>query len=655
MITNSGTTSRHNVSKSDPRVRLCFISYRHLTQFALPVLDEFADRADIEVIDAIFGSTREMALERERSGLIDAFVSAGANAMIMRSALTSPVAIIKATGYDVLQALMKARHDSTRVGVVTYHETIPQLDTIRDLLKIDIAQYAYTTPEQARERVRQLAADNYTVVVGSSLVVEMAEGQGLRGVLIYTVPSIRQGIEDAIDLARVARLDATRYEQLSGVLCNLQEAVLAVDPGNCVIAVNRPMEALLGKSRQALLGVPLDKVAPALSLSGTLESGLEERGHVMYFAGREWIMNRTPILERGRTAGAVITLYDANTIHDADSNLRSQRRSQRHPTARYSFRNLEGKSAAFIRARDSAMRFARTDLTALISGESGTGKELFAQAIHNASARADKPFVAANCAAFPEALLESELFGYEEGSFTGARKGGKRGLFETAHTGTLFLDEIGDMPLSLQTRLLRVLQEREVVRLGGAIPIPIDVRILAATHQSLDVMVRERRFRSDLYYRINILKLTLPPLRERDEDILTMAHTMLNHCLRRMGCPLEAQALLAPLAWRLSAYGWPGNVRELENLCERMAVFFAQYTSISAVQYHLVEVDCSELFRGQSASAPANRSASLEQVLQECGGNRTLAARRLGISRATLWRRMQDPSGGIKSPSGQTG
>jgi len=628
-------------TKNDTAVRLCFISYRHLTQLARSILEEYADRADIEVIDASFYSALEIARARERSGEVDAFVSAGANAMILRGSLAAPVAVIKATGYDVLLALMKARHVSNRVGVVTYFETIPELEAIRDLLKIDITQYAYRTPEEARECVSRLAADNYRVIVGSSVVVEQAEEQGLRGVLAYSLASIRQGIEDAIDLARVARLDAARYEQLNGVLRNLQEAVLAVDAANCVIAINLPMEALLGKPRKSLLGAPLDGIEPSLSLSGTLESGIEERGRVMHFANREWIMNRTPILERSRIVGAVITLYDANVIHDADTSLRSQRRNQRHPTARYNFRSLEGKSAAFVRARDTAMRFARTELTALISGESGTGKELFAQAIHNASARADKPFVAANCAAFPEALLESELFGYEEGAFTGSRKGGKRGLFETAHTGTLFLDEIGDMPLSLQTRLLRVLQEREVVRLGGAIPIPVDVRILAATHQPLDVMMRERRFRSDLYYRINILQLTLPPLREREDDIIEMAHSMLDRCLRRLGCALGAQSLLAPLAGRLRAYDWPGNVRELENLCERMAVFFAQYRTIDSVQYGLIEIDCPELFRQRAAAAPAAEALPLLQVLAECGGNRTLAARRLGISRATLWRRMQ--------------
>jgi propionate catabolism operon transcriptional regulator len=627
------------------RPRLCFISYQHLSRFAMTVLDEFAGRAEIEVVNASFEAALDAARERIRDGSADAFVSAGANATILRSAMDAPVATIKLGGFDILLALLNARRISGRVGVVMYGQCIPELDAVRELLKIEVAQYAYRTPEEARHCFELLVRDGYEVVVGSSLVVELAEQYGLQGRLAYSLNAVRQGIEDAIELARVARLEAGRYEQLNGVLHNLQEAVLAVNRDNRVIAVNPPMEKLLGRVRARLLGQHLEDIEPALSLQGTLESGLQERGGVLRHAQRDWIVNRTPIREHGDTVGAAITLYDARNIQDADASLRSQQRRYQ-PTARYRFDNLIGRSPAFVRACDTARRFARTDLTVLLSGESGAGKELFAQAIHNESRRAPKPFVAVNCAAFPEALLESELFGYEDGAFTGSRRGGKRGLFEAAHTGTLFLDEIGDMPLPLQTRLLRVLQEREIMRLGGAIPIPVDVRIIAATHQPLTHLIEARQFRQDLYYRINTLHLSLPALRQRPEDIEALATVMLRRCLDRLGCNLDAAALLAHVRERLVAYRWPGNVRELENLCERMAVFFSQWDRIERIAFDELRHDCPELYATEAPppGKPGDGRDRVLEVLASCGGNRQEAARRLGVSRATLWRWVKEAS-----------
>jgi propionate catabolism operon transcriptional regulator len=331
-------------------------------------------------------------------------------------------------------------------------------------------------------------------------------------------------------------------------------------------------------------------------------------------------------------------------IAEADTSLRIQQR-KRQAAARWNFGDLTGDSSPFLRAVSTARRFARTDLTVLIAGESGSGKELFAQAIHNASTRAGQPFVALNCAAFPEALLESELFGHEEGAFTGARRGGKRGLFETAHTGTLFLDEIGDMPLSLQTRLLRVLQEREIVRVGGVAAIPVDVRVIAATHQPLEEMIAERRFRQDLYYRINTLRLALPPLRERSGDIAPLANTLVARSLARLGSKRDAAAALEPLLPALAAYGWPGNVRELENIADRIAVYLFQFDEAERIDYGALRDDCPELFlaaHGAPEAEAGDMRARLARELERCNGNRALAAQRLGISRSTLWRWLKE-------------
>jgi propionate catabolism operon transcriptional regulator len=302
-----------------------------------------------------------------------------------------------------------------------------------------------------------------------------------------------------------------------------------------------------------------------------------------------------------------------------------------------------------------AQRYAVTASTVLITGESGTGKELLAQGIHNISGRHRGPFVAINCAAFPESLLESELFGYQEGAFSGSRKGGKTGLIEAAHRGTLFLDEIGDMPVSLQTRLLRVLQEREVLRLGATEPISIDIRIIAATHQDLSEAIAAGEFRSDLYYRLNILRLQTVPLRERSEDLADIARAILQRLNGDKPASSVQEKLLNALLPRLMTYHWPGNIRELENIIERAALSAEDLLQGAVIDDRNLALVIPELLKGQALhqapdEAPVTDLKSIarekekqyvREMLKACDGNLAQTAAQLGISRSTLWRRLQ--------------
>lgn len=629
-----------------PLPRLCFLGYRHLREFSAPVIAEYRNRADIELLDATVDDAVALALERIRRGGVDGFISGGANGGLLRQQVRAPVATVQLGGLDVLQAVLAARERSSRVGVIVYGQTLPELDAIKDLLKIELRQHAYRTPAEARRDFEALRAAGFSVIVGTSLAVEMAEAAGIVGVMAYSLDSIRRGFDEAIELVRVARMEADRYAQLNGVLHTLEHAVLAVDRSNQVIAANPPMQRILSATGGSVLGRDLAVLNAELSLQDTLDSGSSERARVLTIGHRNWVANRTPIRVNGEIAGAAMTLYDARAIHEADNSLRMRQRQQQ-ASARHRFDDLEGESPGFVRAVDAARRFARTDLTILITGESGTGKELFAQAIHNESPRAGKPFVAINCAAFPESLLESELFGYEEGAFTGARRGGRRGLFEAAHSGTVFLDEIGDMPLSLQTRLLRVLQEREVLRVGSASPIPVDLRVIAATHQPLADMVADGRFRKDLYFRINTLRLGLPALRERPGDVLPMAENRVHRCLERLAmqpAPGDALREIHPL---LQGYDWPGNVRELENVCERLAVFMAQFPRIDAVDWADLPHECPELFGPTPVALPElsghpvdgeDRGDRARAMLARHFGNHQATAQAMGVSRSTLWR-----------------
>ena len=329
----------------------------------------------------------------------------------------------------------------------------------------------------------------------------------------------------------------------------------------------------------------------------------------------------------------------------------NQRQRQRGVSGvRWSIGDFLGDSPAVQRLRTLALQCAASDATVLILGESGTGKELLAQGIHRASRRAQQPFLAVNCAALGESLLESELFGYEEGAFTGARRGGKTGLVEAAHTGTLFLDEIGDMPLPLQSRLLRVLQEREVLRVGATTPVPVDVRVIAATHADLAAQVDKGLFRRDLYYRLAVLRLATPALRERStSDIAQLAQALLAQRLQTTGdaMPASLPALLTAVLQQAAAYRWPGNVRELENWVERL---LACHASICDAQGAVDAARLQEIFPECTAPQPAmalkdtRRHAEqqrLREVLDSVGGDQRQACAILGISRATLWRRMK--------------
>ncbi|MDN4036564.1 propionate catabolism operon regulatory protein PrpR [Massilia sp. YIM B02443] len=533
----------HPAPESDKPV-IWTVSVSRLSDLFRDITLEYDHLASIEPVQLGFDDAARHIRERLANEHCDVVIAAGSNAAWLKGRISVPVIAAKASGFDVLQALSRARRVSERIGVISYQAPLPQLGEFAANFGIALAQRTYVTREDARAAVKELKSAGIEVIVGAGLITDLAEEAGLTGVFLYSAASIRQAFDDALELARLTRLEADR-----------------------------------GRGRRTAAG--------------------------------------------------------------ADSRR-----------ARRGLNDLRGESAAMERLRQGVVLYARSPSTVLIEGETGSGKELVAQAIHRESPRrgANRPFVAVNCGAIAESLLESELFGHEEGAFTGARRGGHAGLFEAANGGTLFLDEIGEMPLPLQTRLLRVLEEREVMRVGGTRPVPIDVRVISATHCDLETRVREGRFRADLFYRLAVLRLALPPLRERVDDIVALAEWSLKGALAALDARphpnLHAEmSACAPL---LEAYAWPGNVRELRNLMERLALFLAA-EPLQALTPAFVLSVAPELGRrgtaSVSGSAPAPGFApareSVAEVLARFGGQRDLAARHLGISRTTLWRRLK--------------
>ena len=446
-------------------------------------------------------------------------------------------------------------------------------------------------------------------------------------------------------------------------LNNMCEGAMAVDANARIVWISDKYVATLGLASAAdALGREVEEVLPNSLMREVVRTGQPLLLDIMAFGDQSLVVTRMPILdEDGKVMGAIgFVLYDRvhylkplvakfaslqMELADAQNKLVQNRRT------RFTLSSFVGSSPACLEVKRQTRRAAQADATVLLLGETGTGKEMLAHSIHAASNRARFPFIALNVAAIPDNLLEAEFFGAAPGAYTGADRKGRDGKFKLADKGTLFLDEIGDMPLSVQAKLLRVLQEQEVERLGSNTVFKVDVRIIAATSIDLKQRVRDGRFRSDLYYRLNVLPIVVPPLRERVPDIEVLCDAFLEQIAARTGKPNREIAPEAIVA--LSAYDWPGNVRELQNALER-ATMLTDNVRLTADDF--VPILPAASIRGSVPSRPTRRYAdlldefertTLVRALSECGGKVALAAKQLGMSRAGLYRKLA--SLGIKS------
>ncbi len=443
---------------------------------------------------------------------------------------------------------------------------------------------------------------------------------------------------------------------LQAVLDNPYEGTVIIDDQGIIRHFSKADEPFYGITAEEAVGRHIRDVVPRSGLPEVVRSGKPEFGDTFDMNGRKVIVNRYPIRDEGKIIGAVgkMIFHDLKVfialkhkIRELESTVRRYEVEIREIyQARYSFEDLIGTSGKLNRAKEIAMRLAPSDIPILLAAESGTGKEIFAHAIHQASSRRDHPFIRVNCASIPGELFESELFGYGAGAFTGALKSGKQGKFELAHKGTIFLDEIGDLPLGLQAKLLRVLQEKEIEPLGGQRPKTIDFRLIAATNRDLDERIREGYFRKDLFYRLNVITITLPPLREVKEDIPVFAGHFLMKLRRRITSGVEH---IAPETMRLlMAHEWPGNIRELENVMERaLSLCSGPIIEPEHLPESLVHV---KERTAPIAPAPGDplllavfnaEKEQLIEALRRSGGNRTKAAALLNIHRATLYFRLK--------------
>ncbi|MDX5474307.1 MAG: sigma 54-interacting transcriptional regulator [Bacillaceae bacterium] len=457
--------------------------------------------------------------------------------------------------------------------------------------------------------------------------------------------SVFKDITEVVNLAEEVTNLKGIQTMLEAIIQSSDDAISVVDEFGRGLLINPAYSRLTGLKKEQIIGKPATTdISEGESMHmKVLETRRPVRGVKMKVgpSKKEVLVNVAPVLVDGKLKGSVGVVHDVSEIQTLTNELDRARQIIRTLEAKYSFDDIIGSSEEMSLAIEQAKLGARTPATVLLRGESGTGKELFAHAIHNASNRKFNKFIRVNCAALSESLLESELFGYEEGAFSGAKHGGKKGLFEEANNGSIFLDEIGELSANTQAKLLRVLQEQEIIRVGGTKSIPINVRVIAATNVNLEKGIATGSFREDLYYRLNRMPIHIPPLRKRKEDIEALSKHLLTKINQDYGRNVEG--LTRKALQYLETYNWPGNVRELENILGR-AIIFMNYHEIMIDMHHVPDLQIKENIEegntiqldteAQSLSEmlESYEATILSKVLKKHNGNKTKAAKELGVS-----------------------
>ena len=629
--------------------KICVIApYADLAELACAVGRETPIPFDVWEGNLEIGGAKAQQAEKEGAQVI---VSRGGTASIIRQKVNVPVVEIQVTGYDVLRVMRPLIGAGKTAGIVGYFNVVKGCRYVCDILGISSREFILPTDyteidwDEIRARLRRIIEEEgVDVLIGDTVAFANCVGNLGREVLLITSgrESILRAVEEAANLLSVREEEQKNAQRFEAVLNFVHDGVLATDEGGLLTVVNPVAEKIFDVQRDEVLGLPVTTVIQDTRIDKVLASGSPEFDQLQQAPAGHILTNRIPIRVDGEVKGVVATFQEVSQIEAAERKIR-QNLYGKGMVTRYTFRDILTRDPQMKRLIKLAKDYAKTNATILIQGESGTGKELFAQSIHAYSPRAQGPFVAINCSALPPPLLESELFGYVEGAFTGAKRSGKIGLFEMAHNGTIFLDEIGEMDRTLQARLLRVLEERQVMRLGSDSLIPVNIRVLAATNQDLRRLASQGTFRVDLLYRLNVLNLPMTPLRQRKVDIAYLAEYFLSRYQTEHKRRIEA--IPPQISELLERYEWPGNVRELKNVMERL-VLSAESGRIEADTVRLLLEEMQEIWKHPAIGAelPDLLSGTLQQikqrviaqVLQFEGGNKSRAAKRLGVDRATI-------------------
>lgn len=558
-----------------------------------------------------------------------------------------PVVEISLTGYDIIHAIAECRKkfNPVKIGLIGNYHTMRDMKSLYHLFGSSIKIYSGQNITGIEDSVDMAVNDGCDAVIGGNYICQCARSKNVNHLLIRTGDdAIDRSLSDAWHIVDAIQKEREQSEIFRTITQSSSEGLLYVNTEGTIVIVNQTALNLIHRDSASVIGSPIEDSFPFISedIKRSLRTRTRILNELYNLNDRMLSVDCIPITPSDELSGVVISFRDITRIQQMEAQIR-KKLSAMGLNAKYTFSDIRYKSSAMEKTVKMAGMFAAVSSNIILVGETGTGKELLAQSIHNASARRSGSFVAVNCAALSENLLESELFGYEEGAFTGAVKGGKMGLFEVAHNGTLFLDEISEIPVSFQSKLLRVLQEREVRRVGANRVVSVDVRIIAATNRDLKEMISEGTFRQDLYYRLNTLELHIPPLRSRHEDIeILFSHYMQKYALK---FGIQAKSIEPDAVELLKKHSFDGNIRELRNLAERLNVTVpGNVVSYTAVYSALYPGELTHIKKPATPIKSMSRLPEMDEILktlENCGYNRSEAARRLGMDRTTLWRRLK--------------
>jgi PAS domain S-box-containing protein len=627
--------------------------YEHMYQSALKIVED-PKYQSIKVVCANLLDGLAQAVNGIESRIHVVISRGGTYRLIKQKNIGIPVVEIRSSPVDIIESLSVALGENWPLAIVGYSNIMNNYDEIflKKLIKNKLKIVNLAAEDNVKGVVASCVESGYSTFLGDTIVKNICDEMGYTCYLQKSgISSIQAAMDEALHICAVLKQEQETARRLRAVIDFVHDGVIAVDGSGKVILFNAIADNLLGVRQEKILGGSIDLLAH-LPFVNALKTGEQIVDKPFKIGAQLFSISTIPISMENNFFGSVVVIRDLRELQTYEQKIRAAL-ADKGFVARHTFESIVHQSGKIRHCVSIAKKFSHYNASILIEGESGVGKELFAQGIHNNGVRRDGPFVAVNCAVLPKSLIESELFGYVEGAFTGSRKGGKAGYFELAHRGTLFLDEISELPLDVQAQLLRVIQEKEVMRLGDTRIIPVDLRLICATNTNLVDMVHEGLFRKDLLFRINTLSFYIPSLAERREDIDILASHFLS-----MFCSVYNKNItrFSPKALSyLRAYPYEGNIRELRGMIER-AVIICEGSIVrladlrSGLRHDHRAKETSAVFEGARADARADAQADMEEmekthicrVLDEYGRSMTKTAEALGISRSTLWRKIHE-------------